>query len=134
MSKFPISRVCPHCGGKEYTLRKPKEFVSFTADRVCKGCRTRYSPPTPIWGAVMFLLSTLVFGLLGFFLIGLLFNPFSILGLACESIFCFFALVVFIGGIRILISSAEQAELNGGHARCSGESEKKEKNSGVESR
>jgi hypothetical protein len=23
MSKFPISRVCPQRGGKEYTLRKP---------------------------------------------------------------------------------------------------------------
>lgn len=96
MSTFPISSVCPQCGSKEHSLRKPKHLVSFAADRVCKECLTRYSPPTLIWGGVMFLLSTVVFGLLGFFLIALLFNPFSLLGFACESTFCIFAFVVFI--------------------------------------
>ena len=32
MSKFPVSRVCPQCGSKEYNLRKPKELVAFAAD------------------------------------------------------------------------------------------------------
>lgn len=111
MRKFPVSRRCPQCGGKEYTLRKPERFVAFTADRVCKVCPTRYSPPTPVWGAVVFLLSTGVFWLLGFLLIGLLFNPFSDLGLVCEGVFFIFAFVVFIQGIRILIDAANQIEI-----------------------
>ena len=90
-------------------MRKPKHLVAFAADRVCKGCLTRYSPPTPLWGGVVFLISTGIFGLLGFFLIGLLFGP-SLLGLACEGVFCVFALVVFIRGIRLLIDAAKQVE------------------------
>jgi hypothetical protein len=107
MSKSPVSRICPQCGGKEYTLRKPKHLVAFTADRVCKACLTRYSPPTPPWGGVLFLLAAPVLGLLGLVLIALLFGPFSILGLACEGVLGFFVPVVFIGGIRILIESAK---------------------------
>ncbi|HEY7314405.1 MAG TPA: hypothetical protein VH643_33970 [Gemmataceae bacterium] len=126
MSKFPISRVCPQCGGKEYSLRKPKTFVAFTADRVCKACLTRYSPPTPPWGGVMFLLAAPVLGLLGFVLIALLVGPFTLLGLACDGVLGLFVLAVFIGGIRILIASANQVELNGGQARRAGDSEKKE--------
>jgi hypothetical protein len=110
VAKHPISRVCPQCGGKEYTLRKPKQLVAFTADRVCKSCLTRYSPPTPVWGAVMLLLSTLIFGLLGFFIIHSLFNPSSFLGVACKGAFFVFTFVVFIRGIRILIDAANQGK------------------------
>ena len=107
MTDFPIRRVCPQCGSKEYTVRRPKEFVAFADDRVCKGCLTRYSPPTPTWAASLFLLSGLALPILGFVLIGLLFNPFSILGLACEGAVCILALVVFIGGIRLLTNSTK---------------------------
>jgi hypothetical protein len=113
MSRYPIGNVCPQCGGKEYTLRKPKDLVAFSADRVCKGCLTRYSPPTPVWGGVVFLLSTVVFGLLGFFIIHLLFNPSSILGAACKGAFFVFTFVVFIRGIRILIDAANQGKKKG---------------------
>jgi hypothetical protein len=109
MSNFPTSTVCPRCGGNEYTLRKPETFVAFTADRVCKACLTRYSPPIPLWGGVMVLLAAPALGLLGFFLIALLFGPFSILGLACEGALGLFVLVVFIGGIRLLIASANDS-------------------------
>jgi hypothetical protein len=109
MSKFPISTVCPKCGGNEYTSRKPQTFIAVSADRVCEGCLTRYSPPIPLWGGVMFLLAAPVIGLLGFFLIVLLFGPFSILGLACESALGLLVLVVFIGGIRLLIASANHS-------------------------
>jgi len=53
------------------------------------------------------MLSGLALPILGFVLIGLLFNPFSILGLACEGAVCILALVVFIGGIRLLTNSTK---------------------------
>jgi hypothetical protein len=111
MSEFPISKVCPRCGSKEYTSRKPKEFVAFANDRVCKVCLTRYSPPPPVWGGIVFVLCGLALPILGCVLIYLLFgvptndNPFNILGLVCGGAFCIFALVVFGGGIRLLESS-----------------------------
>jgi hypothetical protein len=111
MSTFPTSRICPQCGGKEYTLRKPKKLAAFAADRVCKGCLTRYSPPTPLWGGIVFLMSTVAFGLFGFVFIAFLLNPFSLLGLVCEGAFCIFAFVVFIHGIRILSESAKWAAM-----------------------
>ena len=106
MSEFPISKVCPQCGSKEYTSRRPETFVAFASDRVCKVCLTRYSPPTPTWAAILFLLSGLALPILGFVLIGLLFNPFSILGLACEGVFCILAMVC-IGGARPLLNSTK---------------------------
>jgi hypothetical protein len=104
MTDVPISKVCPQCGRNEYTARKSDAFVAFTDDRVCKDCRTRYSPPTPIWACILFMLSGLALPVLGFVFIGLLFNPFSILGLACEGGFCIVALVVFVSGISMLIN------------------------------
>ncbi len=105
MTNFPVSRVCPQCGSKEHTLRKPQSFVAFADDRVCKVCHRRYSPPTPVWGGILFVLSGLALPILGFVLIALLINPFSIAGLACQGAMCIFALRVFIGGIRLLVSS-----------------------------
>jgi hypothetical protein len=55
----------------------------------------------------MFMLSGLALPILGFVFIGLLFNPFSILGLACEGAFCILALAVFIGGVRLLTNSTK---------------------------
>jgi hypothetical protein len=110
MSKFPISTVCPQCGGKEYTRKAPTSFVAFTSDRVCKACQTRYSPPTPLWGGLVFVLAAPILGILGLVLIALLFGTFSLLGLACEGALALFALVVFIGGIRIMIESARAGQ------------------------
>ena len=110
MSKFPISRVCPQCGGKEYTKRAPTSFVAFTSDRVCKTCQTRYSPPPPIWGGMLFLLAAPILGVLGLVLIALLVGPFTLLGLACEGALGLLVLAVFIGGIRTLIEAAQAGE------------------------
>jgi hypothetical protein len=105
MGNVPISKVCPQCGSKEYTSRKAQALVAFADDRVCMVCHTRYSPTTPAWAAVVFLLCALALPILGFILIGLLFDPFSCLGLVCEGAFCLVALVVFISGVRMLIST-----------------------------
>ena len=105
MSRLPISMMCPKCESKEYTSRKPEALVAFARDRVCKVCQVRYSPPPPVWGGIVFLISGLALPVLGLVLTALLVHPFSIPGLACEGAFCLFAVVVFIGGIRALIDS-----------------------------
>ena len=116
MREFPISKVCPQCGSKEYTSRKPKTFVAFVNDRVCKVCLTRYSPPPPVWGGIMFLLSGLALPILGWGLMSMLNlmfgvptddNPFGYLGLACGGAICILAPVVFSGGIRLLQRSRD---------------------------
>ncbi len=76
MSKFPISRVCPQCGGKEYTRRAPTGAVAFTDDRVCNVCQTRYTPPTPTWAALVFILiGTLFLAVPVFFIVVLIERP-----------------------------------------------------------
>ena len=55
MTEYPISATCPQCGGTEYTCRKPERLVAFVSDRVCRACNTRYTPPTPVWAAVLFI-------------------------------------------------------------------------------
>jgi len=52
---YPVSKVCPQCGGVEFAKRRPDKFFSrnFTWDRVCKSCDTRYTPPTPRPIAIM---------------------------------------------------------------------------------
>jgi hypothetical protein len=65
MSQYPISERCPQCGGREHEKRKPDAVVAFAADRVCKACQTRYTPPTPAWAAVVLLLVGLLFASVG---------------------------------------------------------------------
>jgi hypothetical protein len=48
--------------------------------------------------------------ILGFVLIDVVLGyPFSVLGLLCETVFIFFAVVACYGGIRSLVESSEQA-------------------------
>jgi hypothetical protein len=35
---------------------KPDTFVYFRVDRLCTRCPTYYSPPTPVWAALLFFL------------------------------------------------------------------------------
>jgi hypothetical protein len=39
--------------------------VAFVFDRVCSDCNTRYSPPTPTWASIVFLLVGLALTLMG---------------------------------------------------------------------
>ncbi|MFO0810320.1 MAG: hypothetical protein U0746_16985 [Gemmataceae bacterium] len=50
----PVSAICPACGGNDYKSVQPATMVSFTWDRVCKACSTRYTPPTPAWARAVF--------------------------------------------------------------------------------
>jgi hypothetical protein len=53
MSKYAIGKVCPRCGQTAFKRVEP-EGIAFTWDRICRTCLTRYTPPTPLWAAVVF--------------------------------------------------------------------------------
>ena len=55
MSKHPICTVCPGCGCPRFTRTRPDQFIAFAQDRSCTACGTRYTPPTPVWGAYIFI-------------------------------------------------------------------------------
>jgi hypothetical protein len=55
MTRLPISKKCPNCQGVDFKGIKPEGLVAFTNDRECKNCGTRYTPPTPLWAAVVFI-------------------------------------------------------------------------------
>jgi len=63
MGEYPIASHCPQCGSASYTRVRVKQGLAFTDDRKCKDCGTRYTPPTPTWAAVIFIV-------LGCFLMG----------------------------------------------------------------
>jgi hypothetical protein len=105
MNEYPISATCPQCGGNEYARRKPERLVAFVSDRVCRACNTRYTPPTPAWAVVVFLLAGLAIPFLGLIVTSLLVGVFSLAGLICEGLFVALGVVAFVGGIRELLNS-----------------------------
>ncbi|HZY90422.1 MAG TPA: hypothetical protein VFE78_36710, partial [Gemmataceae bacterium] len=79
-----MSRVCPDCGHAGFKGVRPNRLIAFTWDRVCKECGTRYTPPTPVWAGVVFILAGLPLVLVGLLaLLGQLARP-NPLGLACS--------------------------------------------------
>jgi hypothetical protein len=101
----PVSKVCPQCGHKEYKKRRPKKFLTFLYDRICASCGTRYSPPTPIWAAFVFIFSGLILAAVGAIgLLGILVRPepASILGIFCSGFIGALGLVGIVQGIRSL--------------------------------
>jgi hypothetical protein len=68
--QYLVSKVCPRCGSNDYKRRRPKTFMAFAFDRICNSCGTRYAPPTPLWGAVLFILTgVVVLGVVGYGLV-----------------------------------------------------------------
>lgn len=103
---YPISRVCPNCGHAEYKSRRPERFVAFTWDRVCKACETRYTPPTPIWAAVIFLLIGFLLAGFGFFSVLIRIIRGNVLGIpamACEGFLGVFGILAIVQGLRAFI-------------------------------
>jgi hypothetical protein len=73
MAKYPISVACPKCRGVRYRNEKPEALVAFVPDRVCEGCNTRYTPPTPRWaGASMLVMGLIILVGLACFVLGTL--------------------------------------------------------------
>jgi hypothetical protein len=117
---YPVSKLCPHCGGAEYTTGPPAGFIAFVKDRICKSCHTRYTPPTPFWAAVVFILiglplaalmlASIIISVIRIVLLAIN-NPLrlngglagaSILGFACEGFFAFIGVLAIAHGIRAL--------------------------------
>jgi hypothetical protein len=101
----PISAVCPKCGEKQYTAERPSRWVAFADDRICTSCGTRYSPPTPRWAAVVFILvglSLVGLGPLALFSLILSFDPRRIPTIAVEVVFSLVGVLAIAQGIRAL--------------------------------
>src|SRR5262245_32692002 len=69
-AKYPVAGACPKCGSISFRRHRPEGMVAFAYDRICTNCGTRYTPPTPIWAAIVFILAGSV--LAGFGLLSLL--------------------------------------------------------------
>jgi len=63
-----VARACPACGSIEYRKVRPEGMVTFTWDRKCKACSTRYQAPTPRWGAALLILAGFVLVAVAFLL------------------------------------------------------------------
>jgi hypothetical protein len=57
---YPVGKVCPACGHARFERVDPDRWITFGFDRVCLACGTRYTPPTPVWAAVVMLLAGLL--------------------------------------------------------------------------
>lgn len=58
---LPICSRCPNCGRNEYLPIRPARIIAFRSDRECETCGTDYSPPTPLWAAIIFILLGIIF-------------------------------------------------------------------------
>jgi hypothetical protein len=54
-TRYPISSNCPLCGSTSCRQVKAETVMAFANDRVCRDCARRYTPPTPAWARVLFL-------------------------------------------------------------------------------
>jgi rubredoxin len=106
MENYPVSRVCPKCGSSEYSKRRTQKWIAFTSNRVCKSCSTRYTPPTPAWAGVIFILAGfLLVGIGGISILARLptANPLELPAMACEGFIGFLGALAIIHGIRSLL-------------------------------
>jgi uncharacterized protein (DUF983 family) len=102
---YPISQVCPKCRHAAFKTIRAQKWVAFTNDRVCKECGTRYTPPTPRWGAVVLVIFGL--GLSGFMAWSLMLRfatgqVLAIPAMACEGFLGFLGVMAIIQGARAL--------------------------------
>jgi hypothetical protein len=102
---YPVSVVCPKCGDAPYKRVKPETFVAFRWDRVCKVCETRYTLPTPLWAAIIFLIVGLILAGFGAISVGLAARGggFPV----CEGFLGFLGLLALVHGIRSLMAPGE---------------------------
>jgi Mn2+/Fe2+ NRAMP family transporter len=95
-----ISRSCPKCGASSYDTVRPDRPGTFSKDRVCKACGTRYSPPTSMWAAILLICGGLftltISGLLCYIALHLTSNVFLLLGAPLL----FVGIVMIVSGLR----------------------------------
>jgi hypothetical protein len=102
---------CPRCGASAFRRVKPDRLVAFADDRVCGACAARYTPPSPVWAGIAFMMCGLALPVLGLVLSSILFGDdlFSLPGLGCTGAFLVLSVVVFVGGVRELFRFEKQA-------------------------
>lgn len=106
----PVAQVCPKCSSGNHKRVKPRAWVAFRWDRVCKECQTRYTPPTPTWAALLFLLAGSLLTGVGF--LGVAFailrgDPVAIPTAVCEGFVGAIGCAAVVHGIRSLIKPGE---------------------------
>jgi hypothetical protein len=116
-----VSKVCPQCGGRAYKRVAPTGMMAFVSDRECKQCKTRYTPPTPLWAAIIFLvLGAVMAGTFGLLCIPIMFRLFESstngqpnmggppnidpCGLVCPLSMCILGILSFVHGLRAVIA------------------------------
>lgn len=93
----PIAHACPSCGSKAYKAVQPTG-IAFRWDRVCKTCKTKYTPPTPLWGRILFVATGLLLLPIGpLYLWAIYFAPMPMQPTAALSSFCGAASVLGVG-------------------------------------
>jgi hypothetical protein len=124
VSRYPVATSCPNCGCKEFKRVKVDRLVAFTDDRECTTCGARYTPPTPVWAAAVFILIGVlitavgaagvgVYGL-GVAGIGIAKNdPVSLLHLGVAAVVTGIGFACTIFGIRSLRSREAPGKSNG---------------------
>ncbi len=103
---FPVSQVCPACGHTEYRQTRPQRLIAFSWDRICSACQTRYTPPTPIWAAILFILVGLPMvgvGTTSVILRVLNGNLAGTSAMACEGFGAVLGVLAIIQGVRALL-------------------------------
>ncbi len=106
-ASYPVSNVCPKCGHTEYKQRRPEKLIAFTWDRVCSACETRYTPPTPRWAAVVFILAGLPLAGIGLFSIIVRLLSGNLLGIPAmvvEGSVGLLGILAIIQGVRALLN------------------------------
>ena len=103
---YPVARVCPSCGHAEYKQRRPERLIAFTWDRICKACEPRYTPPTPTWAALVFILAGVP--LLGYGLFSIVMrlvrgDVAGIPAMACEGFLGLLGILAIVQGLRALV-------------------------------
>ena len=104
-TRFPVSKVCPACGSTEFKQVRPNTWIAFSWDRVCKGCNTRYTPPTPIWAGIVFIvigLPLLSMSAVDIFIRLINGQMAGVAGIGCTALLGILGLLAMIHGIRSL--------------------------------
>lgn len=103
LSKYPVRRVCPACQNPEYKSVRPDRWITFTWDRVCKSCGTRYTPPTPQWAAMVFIIAGLPLVAFGLFGVAVGLSRGNPIPIACEGVLALLGVLAIIHGLRSLV-------------------------------
>lgn len=110
MTEYPVSKVCPSCGGTSFKRAPVKAAVAFASDRICKACGTRYTPPTPRWVGAAFVFAGLPPAAIGLvLLLFAFFEPSSpgkgveIFNLLMGLLFAPAGIIAIVHGVRLMM-------------------------------